>query len=76
MWLLIVVLYAAPRDAVNCQGSWGLGMTRLLERHFENKAECLASGKEVKFRLNQAMLAPVRLHCIRIPRGLPVGAPR
>ena len=76
MWLLIIALYAAPPDAVNWQGSWELGMTKLVDHHFESEAECLVHGLDIKSKLNEGMLSPVRFHCISISSGLPAGAPR
>ena len=76
MWLLIMVIYVAPPDAVNWQGSWELGMTKLVERRFSSEATCRSAGREIKDRLNQGMLAPVRFHCLNISSELPAGAPR
>lgn len=76
MWLLIVALYAAPPDAVNWKGSWELGMTRLSERHFESEVQCLKHGFGIKAKLNEGMLAPVRIHCFKVESGLPAGTPR
>ena len=76
MWLLIIAIYVAPPDAVNWQGSWELGMTKLAENHFESKAKCLQRGIDIKAKLNEGMLAPVRVHCISIARGLPAGTQR
>ena len=70
MWLLIVAIYVAPPDSINWKGSWELGMTGLMERHFESKATCLESGAGVKTKLNKGMLAPVHTSCIQIPEHL------
>ena len=76
MWLLILAIYAAPPDAVNWKGSWELGMTKLIERRFESEASCLNAGIRIKAKLNEGMLAPVRLNCVKVASGLPAGAPR
>ena len=76
MWLLIVALYAAPPEAINWKGSWELGMAKLVDHHFTSKAECLKRGIEIKAKLNEGILAPVRVHCFPISSGLPAGAPR
>ena len=76
MWLLIIALYAAPPDAINWKGSWEFGMAKLVEHQFENEADCLKQGLEIKATLNEGMLAPVRFHCIEIASGLPSGTPR
>ena len=41
MWLLLVAIYVAPADAVNWQGSWELGMTKLIEQRYEAKKASL-----------------------------------
>ena len=76
MWLLIVALYAAPPEAINWKGSWELGMAKLVDHHFNSEAECLKQGIEIKAKLNEDMLAPVRFHCFQVDSGLPAGAPR
>lgn len=76
MWLLIIALYAAPPDAVNWKGSWELGMTKLIDRHFDSEESCLNTGMQIKAKLNEGMLAPVRLSCVKVASGLPAGAPR
>ena len=76
MWLLLIAIYVAPPDAVNWQGSWELGITRLMEQHYETEKACLSGGEELKARLNEGMLAPVRFHCIQLPGELPAGIDR
>ena len=76
MWFLLVAIYTAPADAVNWQGSWELGITRLKEQGFESEAACLSAGAELKANLNEGMLAPVRYHCIKLPSQLPAGIDR
>jgi hypothetical protein len=76
MWLLILAIYAAPPDAVNWKGSWELGMVKLMEERFETEAKCLNTAGQIKARLNDGMLAPVRFRCVEINAGLPAGAPR
>ena len=76
MWLLLIAIYMAPADAVNWQGTWELGMTKLIEQRYESERACLDKGREIKARLNEGMLAPVRTHCIEVAGGLPKGAAR
>ena len=76
MWLLLLAIYVAPPDAVDWQGSWELGMTRLIEQHYASEKDCLNAGAKVNSRLNEGMLAPVRYHCIEIPGELPAGVDR
>ena len=76
MWLLILVIYVAPPDAVNWKGSWSLGMTKLVEARFSSEATCRSAARGIKDRLNQGMLAPVRFHCMPVAAEMPADAPR
>ncbi len=76
MWLLLLVAYGAPPDAVNWKGPWEFGLAVLREERFANEADCLITGMQIKAKLNEGMLAPVRYHCIRVDAGLPAGAAR
>ena len=76
MWLLILVLYGAPPDAINWKGSWELGLAVLREERFDSETNCLNAGSQLKAKLNEGMLAPVRIHCVRVDAGLPAGVPR
>ena len=76
MWLLILAIYIAPVDAVDWKGSWKLGPTRLMEEPFDTEAECLTAAIQIKAKLNEGMLAPVRFRCVEVDAGLPAGAPR
>lgn len=75
-WLLILAVYAAPPDAVDWDGPWELGMTKLLEQQFETEAECRNFAVQLIGRMHQGMLAPMRYRCVSIESGLPKGAPR
>ena len=76
MWLLILIVYTAPSDAVNWNGSWKLGPAVLREERFSSEADCLAAAYEIKTKLNQGMLAPVRYQCLGVDAGLPADVPR
>ena len=76
MWLLILMVYTAPSDAVNWKGSWELGPAVLRDERFSSEANCLAAGFEIKSKLNQEMLAPVSYQCIAVDAGMPAGVPR
>ena len=76
MWLLILMVYTAPSDAVNWKGSWELGPVVLKDDRFSSKANCLAAGYKIKSKLNQEILVPVRYQCIGVDAGLPAGVPR
>lgn len=70
------MVYTAPSDAVNWYGSWELGPAVLRDERFSSEANCLSAGFEIKSKLNQGMLAPVRYQCIEVDAGLPAGATR
>ena len=71
MWLLLIVVYVAPPDAVNWKGTWQLGPALVRDERFANEASCLNAGSQIKTKLNEGMLAPVRYHCIKVDAGLP-----
>lgn len=75
-WLLVLMVYAAPADAVDWDGPWTLGMTHLVEEPFDTEAECRNEAVQMIGRLHQGMLAPVRFRCVQVEAGLPQGAPR
>ncbi len=76
MWLLVVAIYVAPPNAVDWQGSWTLGLTRLDEKHYASEKDCLDAGAKLKSRLNEGMLAPVSYHCLEISGELPAAVAR
>jgi hypothetical protein len=75
-WILILVIYQAPPDAVNWNGPWTIGLARSVDEHFASEADCRRSAAERIARLHQGMLAPVRFRCVPVEADLPVGAPR
>ena len=76
VWLLVFSIYAAPSNAMNWNGPWTLGESRLMEQHFGSEAECRNSAIQFIGKLHQSMLAPMRFQCVRIEGALPKGAPR
>ena len=65
MWLLLILIYVAPPDAIDWLGSWKLEITRLMEQYCETEKACPRGGEDLKAKLNQWMLAPfVLLHTI------------
>ena len=76
MWLLILVVYVAPPDAVNWRGDWQLGPALVRDERFTTKDSCLNTGRQVKAKLNEGMLAPVRYHCIKVDADLPADTKR
>ena len=75
-WLLILVVYAAPPDAIDWNGPWEFGMAHVVEQPFSSEAECRSSASEMIARLHEGMRAPVRFRCVPVESGLPEGAPR
>lgn len=75
-WLLILVVYQAPADAVDWNGPWTYGMTHVVEEQFSSEAECRNEAVQMIGRIHQGMLAPIRYRCVGIPAELPEGAPR
>jgi hypothetical protein len=75
-WLLILVVYAAPPDAVDWDGPWDFGMTQVVDTQFRSEAECRNSAVQLIGKLHQGMLAPIRYRCVEVPASLPKGAPR
>ena len=76
-WLLIIGFYAVPPDAVDWDGPWKLGMTKMLEdERFVSEAECRYRAIMLIADLHKKMLAPIRFRCVSINAGLPEGASR
>jgi len=75
-WILVLVVYAAPADAVDWDGPWEFGMTQIVETPYSSEAECRNSAIELIGRVHQGMLAPIRFRCVEMPASLPAGASR
>lgn len=75
-WLLIIAIYAAPPDAVDWDGPWELGMTKVMDDPFDSEAECRIFAIQFIGKMHEGMLAPMRYRCVPIEAGLPEGAPR
>ncbi len=75
-WLLILIVYAAPPDAVDWNGPWEFGMTHVVEERFASEAECRTSAIQTIGRIHQGMLAPIRFRCVEVQESLPENAPR
>lgn len=76
VWLLVLVIYAAPEDAVDWDGPWKLGMTKIVETQYHSEAECRNTAIELIGNLHHGMLAPIRYRCVEVPGNLPKGASR
>jgi hypothetical protein len=76
VWLLILVVYQAPADAVDWNGPWKFGMSQASKPTFQSEAECRNAAIEAIGRIHQGMLAPIRFRCVSVESGLPKNAPR
>lgn len=76
VWLLVLIVYAAPDDAVNWDGPWTFGMSQTVETRYATEAACRSAAAEMIGRLHEGMRAPIRYRCVEVPAGLPKGAPR
>jgi hypothetical protein len=76
-WVLILGIYMAPPTAVDWDGPWNLGMTKMVEdRQFNSEADCRTFAVQMIGQLHQGMLAPMRYQCVPLPSSLPKGAAR
>lgn len=76
VWLLVLVVYAAPNNAVNWNGPWEFGMSVQSEGSFATESACRNEAIKRIGRIHQDLLAPIRYHCISVPATLPKNAPR
>lgn len=76
VWLLVFVLYQAPANAVDWNGPWKVGITKLSDEQFKSQAECRNFAVQAIGRVHQGMLAPIRFRCVAVDASLPKGAPR
>lgn len=75
-WILIFAVYAAPADAVDWDGPWELGMTKMVEEPFNSEAECRTFAIRMIAKMHEGMLAPMRYRCVAVEADLPKGASR
>jgi hypothetical protein len=75
-WLLILMVYEAPANAVDWDGPWNLGMTEVADNRFASEAECRNFGIRLIGKMHDGMLAPMRFRCVPVDAALPKGAPR
>lgn len=67
MWILIYLIYFAPPDAVDWQGSYELGISRIHQERFTTERSCLDEGEKVQAIFNEGALAPFRYRCLEVP---------
>lgn len=76
IWILVLVIYHAPSDAIDWEGPWTYGTPYVVERSFDSEAACSKTATQTNKNAHEGMRAPIRYHCIQVPAGLPKGAPR
>ena len=76
VWLMILIAYAAPDDAVDWNGPWTAGVAHVVDEHFRSEAECRNAAIQAIGRIHQAMMAPIRFRCVPVEATLPAGASR
>lgn len=76
VYVLLLVFYQAPADAVDWDGPWKIGMTKTIDEPFATEAECRTFAVQLIGKMHQGMLAPMRYSCVPMERTLPKGAPR
>jgi hypothetical protein len=75
-WIAILMIYAAPADAVNWEGPWTRSMVVSGKNFFATEAECRNDTISWIGRIHQDMLAPIRFQCVAFASSLPIGAAR
>jgi hypothetical protein len=77
VWVIVLMVYAAPSNAIDWPGPWTHGITIVnKDSFFTSEAECRNSAIQLIGRIHQGMLAPIRFQCVSFPAGLPKGASR
>jgi hypothetical protein len=76
VWVLVVVIYAAPYNAVDWDGPWNFGMSKVVEKPFKSEAECRNTAIQFIAKMHEGMLAPMRFQCVPFASTLPKAAPR
>lgn len=76
VWILVLLVYGAPPNAVDWDGPWKLWTTQVPDRQFQSEAECRNSAIQLTGKIHQGILAPIRYQCIEVPATLAKGAPR
>jgi hypothetical protein len=76
VWLLVLSLYAAPSEAVDWDGPWKLGTSKVIGQPFRSEAECTNSAIQFIGKMHEGMLAPMRFKSIGVEGSLPKGATR
>ena len=69
IWLLLIVFYAAPDNAVNWDGPWKAGMSKLMDQRFASEADCRSQAIQFIGKMHEGMLAPMRFRW-RCRRGV------
>jgi hypothetical protein len=76
-WIIVLLVYAAPPNAVDWPGPWTKGMMIAGKDFFRTEGKCRNAAVAWIGRVHaEGMLAPARFQCVPFPNSLPVGAPR
>jgi hypothetical protein len=76
IWFITLFVYAAPPQAVDWDGPWRYGMSKMVEEPYLSEADCRNAAVQMIGRIHQDMLAPIRFQCVSAPANLPRGATR
>lgn len=71
VWVSILLVYAAPDNAVNWHGPWTRGMTFAGKNFYPTEAECKNDTDGWIGRLHEGMKAPVLYRCVPFQESLP-----
>jgi hypothetical protein len=70
VWVAILLVYAAPPDAVDWRGPWTRGMTVSGKNFYPSEAACQADTDGWIARIHHDMKAPILYRCVRFPESL------
>ena len=70
VWVGILVVYAAPSDAVNWHGPWVRGKVFNRNEFFATEGDCDRLMREFVDGSRKIMLAPIRFKCVSFPESL------
>jgi hypothetical protein len=71
VWLLMLMVYEAPANAVDWDGPWKLGLTKVVDTKFTSEAECTTFAIRLIGKMHDGMLAPMRYRCVPADASLP-----
>lgn len=76
-WVLVLILYGGPPDAVDYDGPWQASLVQSADELMDTEAQCRTRAIQTIGSIHdKGLLAPIRYHCVPVEAGLPAGAPR